>query len=148
MDPKGGVHVKFGEYLKTLRKGTGLTQKELGDMAGFSNTEISRIESGDRQKPSPAILKAIAPCLGVAYEELMKQAGYLEEVIDHSGYTEHIFKDEEGKLADIIKKAKEMQEKDSDWANIAYRVSKELSKEDMEAIKAIANSLLKKNGNR
>lgn len=137
--------MKFGEYIRKLRKEAGLTQKELGDLAGFSNTEISRIESGDRQKPSPAILKAIAPFLGVTYEDLLKQAGYLEEVIQHSGYTEHVFKDEEGKLADIIKKAKEMQEMDSDWANIAYRVSKELPKEDIEAIKAIANSLLKKN---
>jgi transcriptional regulator with XRE-family HTH domain len=136
--------MKFGEYLKALRNEKSLTQKELGELAGFSNTEISRIESGDRQKPSPIILKAIAPHLGVSYEELLKRAGYLEEVIHHSGYTEHVFKDEDGKLADIVKKAKEMQEIDSDWANVAYRVSKELPKEDIEAIKAIANSLLNK----
>jgi transcriptional regulator with XRE-family HTH domain len=138
--------MKFGEHLKALRKEKNLTQKELGELAGFSNTEISRIESGDRQKPSPAILKAIAPHLGVSYEELLKWAGYLEEVIQHPGYTEHVFKDEDGRLADIVKKAKEMQEIDSDWANVAYRVSKELPKEDIEAIKAIAKSLLNKQG--
>jgi len=37
-----------------------------------------------------------------------------------------------------------MQEADSDWINIAYRVSKELPKEDIDAIKAIASSLLRK----
>jgi hypothetical protein len=41
-----------------------------------------------------------------------------------------------------------MQENDSDWVNIAYRVSKELSREDMAAIKAIARSLLNKSGGR
>lgn len=138
--------MKFGEYLKDLRRKSHLSQKELGKLAGYSNAEISRVESGDRQKPSPVLLKAVAPRLGVSYEELLKKAGYLEEVIDHSGYTEHVYTDEEGKLADIVKQAKEMQEADSDWAGIAYRVSRELSRKDMEAIKAVANSLLDKAG--
>ncbi|HHU48238.1 MAG TPA: helix-turn-helix transcriptional regulator [Clostridiales bacterium] len=140
--------MKFGEYLKELRKNKGITQKELADMSGFSNGEISKVESGDRKKPSPALLKAIAPHLGIPYEVLMNKAGYLEEVVDHSGYTEYIFKDDDGSLADIVRKAREMQEADSDWANIAYRVSRELSREDVEAIKAIANSLLRKADNR
>ncbi|MGI6141218.1 MAG: helix-turn-helix domain-containing protein [Caldicoprobacterales bacterium] len=140
--------MKFGEYLKELRKNRGITQKELADMSGFSNGEISKVESGDRKKPSPALLKAIAPHLGIPYEVLMNKAGYLEKVVDHSGYTEYIFKDDDGSLADIVRKAREMQEADSDWANIAYRVSRELSREDVEAIKAIANSLLRKADNR
>lgn len=140
--------MKFGEYLKELRKNKGITQKELADMSGFSNGEISKVESGDRKKPSPALLKAIAPHLGIPYEVLMNKAGYLEKVVDHSGYTEYIFKDDDGSLADIVRKAREMQEADSDWANIAYRVSRELSREDVEAIKVIANSLLRKADNR
>lgn len=140
--------MKFGEYLKELRKNKGITQKELADMSGFSNGEISKVESGDRKKPSPALLKAIAPHLGIPYEVLMNKAGYLEKVVDHSGYTEYIFKDDDGSLADIVRKTREMQEADSDWANIAYRVSRELSREDVEAIKAIANSLLRKADNR
>ena len=36
----------FGEYLKELRKSKGLTQKELAELSGFSNAEISKIESG------------------------------------------------------------------------------------------------------
>ena len=138
--------MQFGEQLNMLRRIKGITQKELADLSGFSNGEISKIESGDRKKPSPALLKAIAPHLDISYEALMKEAGYLEEMVNHKGYTEHIFMDKEGKLADIVKKAKEMQESDGDWANIAYRVSRELSREDMDAIKAIANSLLRKSG--
>lgn len=134
----------FGEYLKELRKSKGLTQKELAELSGFSNAEISKIESGDRKKPSPDLLKAIAPHLEVPYELLMSKAGYLEEVVTHKSYVEYIFMDDDGNLADIVRKAKEMQEADSDWANIAYRVSKELPKEDIDAIKAIASSLLRK----
>ncbi|NLU35640.1 MAG: helix-turn-helix domain-containing protein [Clostridiales bacterium] len=134
----------FGEYLKELRKSKGLTQKELAELSGFSNAEISKIESGDRKKPSPDLLKAIAPHLEVPYELLMSKAGYLEEVVTHKSYVEYIFMDDDGSLADIVRKAKEMQEADSDWANIAYRVSKELPKEDIDAIKAIASSLLRK----
>src|SRR5690554_5655443 len=106
--------MQFGEYLKDLRRAKGLTQKQLAQLAGFSNTEISRIESGDRQKPSPAILKGVAPHLDISCEELFKKAGYLEEVIEYKGYTEHVFKDDDGNLADIVKKVKEMQEADSD----------------------------------
>lgn len=136
--------MQFGEYVKGLREMKGISQKRLASMSGFSNGEISKIESGDRKKPSPALLKAVAPYLGVPYELLMKKAGYLEELVNHKGYIEHIFKDEEGRLADIVKRAREMQEADGDWADIAYRVSRELSGEDLAAIKAIAISLLRK----
>jgi transcriptional regulator with XRE-family HTH domain len=136
--------MKFGDYLKELRKTKGITQKELADLSGFSNAEISKIESGDRKKPSPDLLKAIAPHLDTPYEVLMTKAGYLEEVVNHNSYTEYIFKDDDGTLADIVRRAREMQEADSDWANIAYRVSRELSQEDVDAIKAIASSLLRK----
>jgi transcriptional regulator with XRE-family HTH domain len=136
--------MKFGDYLKELRKTKGITQKELADLSGFSNAEISKIESGDRKKPSPDLLKAIAPPLDTPYEVLMTKAGYLEEVVNHNSYTEYIFKDDDGTLADIVRRAREMQEADSDWANIAYRVSRELSQEDVNAIKAIASSLLRK----
>jgi len=136
--------MSFGHYLKRLRQSKGLTQKELAELSGFSNAEISKIESGERKKPSPDLLKAVAPYLDVPYEVLMTKAGYLEKVINHKSYTEYIFKDDDGALADIVRKAKEMQEADSDWANIAYRVSRELPKEDLDAIKAIAASLLRK----
>ena len=99
----------FGEYLKELRKSKGLTQKELAELSGFSNAEISKIESGDRKKPSPDLLKAIAPHLEVPYELLMSKAGYLEEVVIHKSYVEYIFMDDDGSLADSVRKAKEMQ---------------------------------------
>ncbi|HCS73076.1 MAG TPA: XRE family transcriptional regulator, partial [Clostridiales bacterium] len=44
--------MQFGEQLNMLRRIKGITQKELADLSGFSNGEISKIESGDRKKPS------------------------------------------------------------------------------------------------
>jgi transcriptional regulator with XRE-family HTH domain len=140
--------MSFGLYLKKLREENKVSQRLLAEKAGISNTEISRIESGESQKPSPSILKSIAPFLGVGYEELMVKAGYMEESIEHSGYTELVYRDSDGNLADIIRKAKEMEKNDSDWANIAYRVSSELSPQDLSTIKAVANALLEKNKNK
>jgi len=133
----------FGTYFRNLREKRGLSQRQLAELAKVSNTEISRLESGERQKPSPIILKAVAPHLGVSYAELMKEAGYIEEVVEHKCYTENIYRDENGRVIDIEQRAKEMYQKDSDWANLAYRVSaSELTDDEMSLIKAQTQSLL------
>jgi len=138
------MSTELGKFIEEIRTEKKISQRQLAEKSGISNTEVSRIESGERKNPSPPVLKAIAPNLGVSYEELMIKAGYIEESIDHSGYTEKVFRDERGNVVDISRRAKEMHEKDNDWANIAYRVSKELSSEDLAAIKAVAKSLLSK----
>ncbi|GAA0319176.1 hypothetical protein GCM10008967_07130 [Bacillus carboniphilus] len=69
--------MSFGEYLKQIRKEKSISQRELAQQSGVSNAEISRIETGERQKISPDVLRAIAPILDVPYEELMEKAGYI-----------------------------------------------------------------------
>lgn len=137
--------MSFGEYIEELRIAQGLSQRQLADLSKVSNTEISRIESGERKKPSPVILKAIAPHLGTSYEDLMSKAGYIEETVDHKAYTEIVYKDENGKVVDIVKQVKEMYEKDPSWTTMAYRVLNELPPQDIEVIKAVAKNLLEKN---
>jgi transcriptional regulator with XRE-family HTH domain len=133
----------FGEYIKNLRNENKLSQRDLAEKSGISNAEISRMETGERKKPSPISLKAIAPFLGVSYEDLMQKAGYIEEVIEHKGFTENIYRDEEGRLIDISRRAKDMYEKDSKWANLAYRVtSSDLSETELNIIKAQTEVLL------
>ena len=68
-----------GEIIKQARESKGYSQRQLGLYTGISNTEISKIESGQRQNPAPEILKKIAPQIGVTYMELMKAAGYLND---------------------------------------------------------------------
>lgn len=135
--------MSFGDYLKKLRNENNMSQRQLSEKSGISNAEISRIESGERKKPSPMALKEIAPYLGVSYEELLKQAGYIEETVEHEGFTENIYKDEDGHLIDIVRRAKDMYEKNSDWANLAYRVTaSDLSESEVEIIKAQTELLL------
>lgn len=135
--------MNFGEYIKSLRNENNLSQRDLALKSGVSNAEISRIETGERQKTSPTVLKAFAPHLGRSYEELMQQAGYIGEVIDHQGYTENVYRDDEGHLVDIVKIAKDMYEKDSNWANLAYRVTAaNLSDSERAIIKAQTEVLL------
>jgi SOS-response transcriptional repressor LexA/DNA-binding Xre family transcriptional regulator len=69
-----GIH----EFIQKLREDRNLSQRRLGELSGISNTEISRIESGERKEVSPLILKAIAPHLGVSYGKLMQVAGYID----------------------------------------------------------------------
>ena len=70
-----------GLYLKELRQAKGISQKELSELTGreVSNAEISRLEAGIRKKPSPAILKTLAPHLGVPVGLLLARAGYMDE---------------------------------------------------------------------
>ncbi len=139
----------FGEYIKKLRKDSKLSQRDLAEKSGISNAEISRIESGERKNPAPGILKAIAPHIGVTYEELLQMAGYIEEIVPHQGYTEKIYRDQDGSIIDIVKRANIMHQKDPDWANLSFRVAvSNLPPEDMDIIKAqteaLYNSLMQK----
>ena len=67
-----------GEYIRRRRIEKGLSQRQLAAVSGVSNSEISRIEAGERQNPSPAVLRAISKALAVPYEELLAEAGYLD----------------------------------------------------------------------
>lgn len=70
--------------IKKLREDKGFSQRQLAQYTGISNTEISQLEKGNRQKPNPNILKKIAPKLGTTYSVLMTAAGYTEdEIIMH-----------------------------------------------------------------
>ncbi|EGQ26746.1 XRE family transcriptional regulator [Sporosarcina newyorkensis 2681] len=69
----------FGEYLKKLREERSISQRALAEKSGISNAEISRIETGNRQNPSPDVLRQLAPVLEVPYEVLMEKAGYISE---------------------------------------------------------------------
>ncbi|WP_242835339.1 helix-turn-helix domain-containing protein [Ruminiclostridium papyrosolvens] len=70
---------ELGKFIEMIRTERDLSQRQLAELAGISNTEIWRLETGERRRPSPDVLKAIAPHLGVRYEDLMIKAGYMEE---------------------------------------------------------------------
>ncbi|MBQ8902661.1 MAG: helix-turn-helix transcriptional regulator [Bacilli bacterium] len=57
------------------RESKGLSQRELANIAKVSNTEISRIESGEREIPNPKTLRKISQHIGINYSDLMYAAG-------------------------------------------------------------------------
>jgi transcriptional regulator with XRE-family HTH domain len=132
----------IGTYIADLRAEKKWSQRELADKSGISNTEISRIESGKRTNPTPATLRSLADALQVEYRDLMKLAGYIEEVHEEDKFYELVFKDSDGKVVDVRRGVKEMFRRDEDWANVAYRVSRELSDEDREILKDMAKKFL------
>lgn len=70
----------FGAYIKYLRSKVGISQKELAEKANLSASEVSKVENGERQKPSMKYLNCVAPVLGVSVQELLFRAGYIDDV--------------------------------------------------------------------
>jgi HTH-type transcriptional regulator, competence development regulator len=87
-------------------------------------------------------LNAIAQHLGIPQLELLKRAGYMD-VPKQNVADENIYVDENGKPIDIAKCAKDMYEKDSEWAKLAFRVAKsDFSEWEMNLIKTVVVALL------
>lgn len=60
----------FGDRLKQIRLGRGLTQQELGDAVGVSNRVVAYYESEGAQPPG-ALLVDLAQALEVSADELL-----------------------------------------------------------------------------
>lgn len=66
----------FGLQLKELRESRGLSLRQVSYVAGVSSSYLSQVETGDRNIPTPKVLKKLAPVLGVTYDRIMTMAGY------------------------------------------------------------------------
>ena len=66
---------------KTLREIRALRGKSLRaveEATGISNAYLSQLERGDAQRPAPDKLQTLAAFYSVPYEELLREAGYLQ----------------------------------------------------------------------
>ena len=61
----------IGERVRKYRRRKGLSQEQLGDTVGFSQSKISKIENGDWDSLSD--LRLIAKALEIPIEELVKE---------------------------------------------------------------------------
>jgi predicted ATPase/DNA-binding XRE family transcriptional regulator len=59
----------FGALLRHLREGAALTQEELAERAGLTAKGISALERGDRRRPHPQTVRALAGALGLSDED-------------------------------------------------------------------------------
>lgn len=65
----------LGDRIKALRKGAGLTQKQLAEIVGVAQTTIATWECGKREMPRGHHLLRLARALGFDADELMGLAG-------------------------------------------------------------------------
>ena len=68
-----------GTMIKKRRDELNISLKKLGDACGVSDSEVSKIESGERKNPNWNTLCKIARALGFHPFELLLQAGYISE---------------------------------------------------------------------
>ena len=55
----------FGDVLRRYREGAGLSQEQLAERAGLSANAVGALERGERQRPYPHTIRALADALGV-----------------------------------------------------------------------------------
>jgi transcriptional regulator with XRE-family HTH domain len=70
----------FGQYLKNLRLQQRLSLRDVAARTGMSYSYLTQIEHGRRKAPGPELLKRLAPVYGVPVRDLLKAAGYLDDV--------------------------------------------------------------------
>jgi transcriptional regulator with XRE-family HTH domain len=74
-----GIDVRhLGDYIRTQRRDSNVSLRQLAKLAGVSNPYLSQIERGLR-RPSAEILQQIAKALRISAEALYVQAGILEQ---------------------------------------------------------------------
>jgi len=64
----------FGNRIRELRRTAGLTQWQVAEKTGVSNTYISALESGRKPAPPHVIVTALAACLRTDEDELWSVA--------------------------------------------------------------------------
>jgi transcriptional regulator with XRE-family HTH domain len=90
------VYSDLGRRLKLARVAVGLTQRELAERAGVSQSIVAKIEAGRSKRPQPMILMQIAKALSLPEglfleKEKMKEqreAESLEKLLVESGVSE------------------------------------------------------------
>ena len=65
------MYLNQGERIQNYRRQKELSQEQLGELVGFSQSKISKIEHGDWDSLSD--LRLIARALGVPIEELVRE---------------------------------------------------------------------------
>jgi predicted ATPase/DNA-binding XRE family transcriptional regulator len=64
-----GAASGFGDQLRFLREGAGLSQEELAERAGLSTDAVSALERGTRTHPYPATVRALSDALSLSAEQ-------------------------------------------------------------------------------
>lgn len=61
---------RFGKRLAAFRKQCGLTQAQVGELIGYSQTQVASFETGRRRIPV-SVLPTLVKAFGISFEDLM-----------------------------------------------------------------------------
>lgn len=136
----GGIQVTIGQRIKKRRLELGLSVEFIAEKLKKNRATIYRYESDDIENLPTTILEPLSEILQTTPAFLM---GFTEKIIDHGGFKERIIIDSDGNVVDIVQELESMPEEKKPWVGTAFRVAKELSKEDLEYLNRQANLLLK-----
>ena len=93
----------IGELIAKGREEKGLSKRELSRIAGISDTELNRIESGEREQPNPKTLRKISQHIGINYNDLMYAAGLGLQVSPLNPFLKHHYSNLKGQeLSDAL----------------------------------------------
>lgn len=65
----------FGQTIKDFRLKKEWSQRKLALTSGISNTEINRIEKGERENPSLTVIQKLSAAFGITVDDLLAAAG-------------------------------------------------------------------------
>lgn len=74
----------LGEFIRSQRRLSNMSLRQLGQLARVSNAYISQIERGI-YRPSAKVLKSLADALNLSAEAMYARIGLLEEVEPEEG---------------------------------------------------------------
>lgn len=80
---------KVGQLIKNKREQMGFSMKKLANTCGSSDSEILKIENGDRKTPNWKILCEIARALQLRPLEILLAAGYISQEDIHPSFQIH-----------------------------------------------------------
>jgi transcriptional regulator with XRE-family HTH domain len=88
---KAPDQANLGAYINSVRRGLDMSLRDVEEATNkeVSNAYLSQLENGKISKPSPHVLYSLSRALNIAYEELMKRAGYIVPSADKDDSSKH-----------------------------------------------------------
>jgi transcriptional regulator with XRE-family HTH domain len=88
---KAPDQANLGAYINSVRRGLNMSLRDVEEATNkeVSNAYLSQLENGKISKPSPHILYSLSRVLNVAYEELMRRAGYIAPSSERDDSVKH-----------------------------------------------------------
>lgn len=131
----------FGAYIKLLRTQKEMSQKEFAEKTGLSASEVSKLENGERKKPSAKHLKCIAPVLGVSLQDLLYRAGYIDDIREDEELERKKYCDSMGNQINMSYLIDSIYGADIDLLPLLKKLTDRFNKDDLGIVKGLLTVL-------